>query len=122
MPDSVAAAARAQGNAVPDAALSAALLAILTRQRDRLPLESFCRMAGWPDEDSIELAVQSLHRQGDAVSARVSVRFTERVSTGCSTSRNNANAGGELAVHWVPASGACAIEAAQAGSATPAAD
>lgn len=96
----------------PEASQPAALLDLLYRQRGRLPLEAFCRMGGWPDEDGIELTVESMRTEGTAVAARVTVRFTERISTGCSTSRNNSNAGGVLAVRWVPDSGACSIAVA----------
>jgi hypothetical protein len=70
----------------------------LQQQEGNLELHRFCQEGGWPDDDTLELVIDSITKRRGRTVVRVSCNFEEAMSTGCSDVHRSENAGGTFDV------------------------
>lgn len=74
------------------------LLAELQEQEAALPLQRFTSQGGWPDDDTLELGIESVAKHKQEVIIRVHCSFDEVVPTGCADIKHSASGRGTFEV------------------------
>lgn len=77
----------------------------LERNSDALPLEEFTHNAGWPDDDTVSVELESLDAGKNPVVATVGVKFAEVIPTGCADVKRSENCHGTLEIFLDPDGG-----------------
>lgn len=75
-----------------------------------LPLEDFIVEGGWPDEESLELSIESIDRRDGVVVISVRCEFDECTPTGCADIHRSSSAFGTFEVTLDPEAGTSYIE------------
>jgi hypothetical protein len=70
----------------------------LLMESGKLPLSDFTTEGGWPDDDTLDVTVESVERKGDCVVINVSQEFDELVPTGCADVKRSESAYGKIQV------------------------
>lgn len=67
-----------------DQSVVAVLVEEIELIRSEIPLDTSCSHGGWPDDDSIQVEIDSVQHNGVEILVEMTVRFSEIVPTGCS--------------------------------------
>lgn len=79
--------------------LESVLVEELYLQRSRLPLNDLVSHGGWPDDDTLEMALDSVQERDGLVELVIHASFDEVCSTGCADIQRRAESGGVLLVY-----------------------
>jgi len=70
----------------------------LQQQSGRLPLQNFTAEGGWPDDDSLHIAVDAIELERGRVLVTAALKFDEVLPTGCADLQRSESAFGKLGV------------------------